>query len=785
MRNFLTLVLVLSCSIVAADEPRVEFNRDVRPILSDRCFACHGPDSANRQADLRLDKYETATEWAIVPGDADLSEALTRMASDDPELRMPPPVAHKPALNADELAIIRRWIDQGATYQPHWSYIAPLAVKPPAVELEGWVRNPIDAFVLARLEAEGIAPAPEADRVTLLRRVTFDLTGLPPTREEVEAFLADDAPDAYEKVVDRLLASPRFGERMATWWFDLVRYANTVGYHGDQVHSVEPYRDYVIKSFNENLPFDQFTIEQLAGDLLPNPTTWQTIATCYNRLLQTSHEGGIQDKEYIAIHQADRVRNVAEVWLGASMGCAQCHDHKFDPYTARDFYSMAAVFADVDHYGSYVPVGDNTNPTQRPPEILAPTLPVWEQLEPIEKQIKALEAELSGRFPNDTDKKLAELTKLRHERADLQGQFERVMVTVARDEPLTVKILDRGNWLDESGEVVGPAIPEFLGTLETGDRRATRLDLAQWIVSDDNPLTGRTITNRLWALMFGKGLSTNLIELGSQGPWPNHPELLDWLAVDFTTHGWDIKRSIRQMVTTSTYRQSSLRRPQLADSDPTNTLLARQNHYRLSAEAIRDNALSVSGLLKHQLGGSIGKPYQPAGYFRNLNFPPREYRAATDDDQYRRGVYTHWQRQYLHPWLLAFDAPTREECTAGRVQSNTPLASLVLLNDPSFVEAAKALAARALAEAADSDQQRLRWLWREVQSRDARDEEIATLEEMLAQHREHFASDRPAAEKLLGVGLSKPPADVDVVELAAWTSVCRVLLNLSETITRY
>ncbi len=782
--RYLFLLAAFSSATTAA-EPRVQFNRDVRPILSDRCYACHGPDAGTREADLRLDQFEAATEWAIVPGDSELSEVLNRMSSDDPDLRMPPPEAHKPALNADELATIRRWIDQGAEYQPHWSYIAPLAVEPPAVERGAWVRNPIDAFVLARLEAEGIAPAPEADRVTLLRRLTFDLTGLPPTRDEIAAFLADNSPGAYEKVVDRLLASPRYGERMATWWFDLVRYANTVGYHGDQVHNVVPYRDYVIKSFNENLPFDQFTIEQLAGDLLPSPTTWQTIATCYNRLLQTSHEGGIQDKEYLAIHQADRVRNVSEVWLGASMGCAQCHDHKFDPYTARDFYSMAALFADVDHYGSFVSVSKNVNPTSRPPEIRAPTLPIWEQLEPLEKRIAALEADASNRSLSVTAEGETELEQLRQQRDQLQDQFEQVMVTVAREQPRVVRVLNRGDWMDDSGDIVKPAIPEFLGTLATDGERATRLDLANWIVSDKNPLTGRVITNRLWALVFGRGLSSNLIELGSQGPWPNHPELLDWLAVDFTTHGWDVKRSVRQIVTSSTYRQSSRPRVELTESDPTNRLLARQNFYRLDAEAIRDNALAVSGLLKHQLGGSVGKPYQPKGYYGNLNFPVREYVPATGDDQYRRGVYTHWQRQYLHPWLLAFDAPTREECTAGRVQSNTPLASLVLLNDPTFVEASRALAARVLAEAAGNDEARLRWLWSEVQSREGRDEEIAALGQLLDSHRAYFVKQPSAAEKLLAVGLSKPPADVEASELAAWTSVCRVVLNLSEAFTRY
>ena len=785
LKKYLACVLVVMAATARADQQRLQFNRDVRPILSDKCFACHGPDSGTREADLRLDTAEGAHEWAVVPGDPDDSTVVSRITETDPDLRMPPRESKKPPLTADEIAVIRRWIEQGAEYEPHWSYIKPSQPEIPQVTDKRWPNNAIDNFILAGLESEDVTPATEADRVTLLRRVTFDLTGLPPTRAEVEAYLADDSPDAYEKVVDRLLASPRFGERMATWWFDLVRFANTVGYHGDQVHSVVPYRDYVIKSFNENLAFDQFTIEQLAGDLLPNPTTWQTIATCYNRLLQTSHEGGIQDKEYVAIHQADRIRNVAEVWLGASMGCAQCHDHKFDPYSMRDFYSMGAFFADVDHYGSFVSVGQNANPTQRPPEILAPTLPVWEKLEPLDPQIKKLEQELSGRFSGDFRKKLAELTKLRHERADLLGQFERVMVTVARDEPRTVRILNRGDWMDDSGEIVGPAIPVYFGQLDTGDRRPTRLDLAHWIVADDNPMTGRVVTNRLWQLFYGRGLSSNLIELGSQGAWPDQPQLLDWLATDFVANGWDIKRTVRLMVTSSTYRQSSRPRPELFERDPNNTWLARQNHYRLDAEMVRDSALAVSGLLVHQLGGEIGRPYQPRGYYQHLNFPVRKYQAANDENQYRRGVYTHWQRQYLHPWLKAFDAPTREECTAGRVRSNTPSASLVLLNDPSFVEAARTLAQRALAEVEGNDETRLRWLWSEVQSRDGRDEEIAVLAAVLTKHREHYGAGDNQADQLTTVGLAARTDEAATPELAAWTSVCRVLLNLSETITRY
>ncbi|HMO83424.1 MAG TPA: DUF1549 domain-containing protein, partial [Lacipirellulaceae bacterium] len=357
------LLAVPTAPAAMADEPPVPtFNRDIRPLLSDRCFACHGPDSGRREADLRLDRADDAHAWAIVPGDPDGSEAWLRAASDDPDLQMPPADAKKPPLTAAELDLLRRWIEAGAEYEPHWAYVPPTRPEPPTTERSDWPRNPLDAFILARLEASSLAPAPAAAGATLARRARLDLTGLPPTPEEIDAFLADERPDAYDQLVDALLDSEAYGERMASWWFDLVRFANTVGYHGDQEHHVTPYRDYVIRAFNENLPFDQFTIEQLAGDLLPEPTLWQRVASGYNRLLQTTHEGGAQDGEYLAKHLADRVRNVSETWLGASMGCAECHDPKFDPYTQDDFYSLGAYFADVDHYGSFEPIAGNTNP---------------------------------------------------------------------------------------------------------------------------------------------------------------------------------------------------------------------------------------------------------------------------------------------------------------------------------------------------------------------------------------------------------------------------------------
>ncbi|MEX2168411.1 MAG: PSD1 and planctomycete cytochrome C domain-containing protein [Pirellulales bacterium] len=788
------LVAVGFVQFTPATEPTdpPSFNRDIRPILSDRCFTCHGPDSGTREAELRLDTPEGATEWAIVPGDAESSEVISRVTSEDPDLRMPPVDSKRRPLTPAQAELLRRWIDAGAKYESHWSHIPP--TKPAVPEVTdsaqaaestakpSWARNPVDRFILAKMQARDIAPSEEADRATLVRRLYLDLTGLPPTPAQVDEFVLDNRPDAYEQLVDRLLASPAYGERMASWWFDLVRFSDTVGYHGDQEHRITPYRDYVIKSFNDNLPFDQFTIEQLAGDLVPNPTIWQRVASGYNRVLQTSHEGGIQDGEYRAKHQADRVRNFSETWLAASVGCAECHDHKFDPYTQKDFYSLGAFFADVDHYGSFVPVADNLTPTARPPEMLAWTLPVYEQAKTLDEQIAKLEASLVGELDDKWQKRRDELIPLKQQRLELERQFVPTMITVATT-PQEVRILNRGNWMDKTGEVVSPQTPHCFEQLEV-EGRATRLDLAKWLVSGRNPLTARVVANRLWYRYFGVGLSKSLLDLGSQGEWPPHPDLLDWLATEFVDSGWNVKQLVRTMVTSSAYRQSSDPRPDVDAKDPDNRLVGRQSRFRLEAEQIRDGALSVSGLLVNKLGGDFSRPYQPARYYAPLNFPEREYESSTDENQFRRAVYVHWQRQYLHPWLVAFDAPSREECTAQRAISNTPSAALVLLNDPSFVEAARALAARVLIEAQGDDDARLRWAWRVVLGRDPRSEEVELLRGLLEKHRAEYTADPAAAEAIVAVGISQRPADVPVAELAAWTSASRALLNLNETISR-
>ena len=751
---------------------KVDFQRDIRPILSDKCFFCHGPDEKHREAKLRLDTRDglfrhEATQTGdlkqlVVPGKIEASAVWKRIASEVADERMPPADSGK-SLSEKERLLIRQWIEQGAEWRDHWAYVVPTwpavpAADDPTQRDAARSASALDKFVMARLAKEGLQPSPPADPRTLARRYSLDLTGLPPSLAEVEAFVeqhAHDADGACRAFVVKLLASPHYAERMAMHWLDLVRYADTVGYHGDQEHHISPYRDYVIQAFLENMPFDRFTREQLAGDLLPDATVEQKIASGYNRLLQTSHEGGVQQKEYLAKYSADRVRNFGSVWLGATLGCCECHDHKFDPLPQRDFYRLAAFFADIDDLRSFK-AGDTT-PTKREPE-----MDVTTKLVPDEKR--------------------------------------RTMITVSIT-PRPMRVLSRGDWMDDGGEVVEPGVPLVFKQLSLAGRathervagegatgqRPTRLDLANWVTSRDNPLAARVFVNRLWKLFHGRGLSRSLEDFGAQGEAPDHPELLDWLAVEFIDSGWDVQHMIKLMVLTRTYRQSSLPVPTALnglDNDAENRRLARQSRWRLDAETVRDNALAVSGLLVRTVGGRSTKPYQPAGYYRFLNFPKRDYQADAGEAQYRRGLYTHWQRAYLHPMLKAFDAPSREECSCERPQSNTPLAALVLLNDPTFVEAARVFAARILREGGSSTDERLRWAWQTALSRPPTEHEHAATRRLLDEERLSFATNPTDAVQLLKTGLVPVPPDLDQTDLAAWTSVARALFNLNEFVTR-
>lgn len=771
---------VLGCDSSSNDIPEVvQFNRHIRPILSDRCFVCHGPDPGTREADLRLDVREAATAHregydrpAIVPGNPSASELVRRVFESDLDDRMPPPETRAP-LTDREKRLLERWIQQGAEWEPHWLYIPPRRQAPPQVASR-WARNPVDRFIAARLEEEEIEPSAQADPATLVRRIHFDLLGLPPRPETIRAFASEPTNEAYEQLVDSLLASPHFGERMAMLWLDLVRYADTDGYHSDLHRNVSPYRGYVIRAFNTNKPFDLFTREQLAGDLLPHTTTSQRIAAGFNRIGQATKEGGSQPKEYLAKYASDRVRTVATTWMGSTMGCAECHDHKFDPFTQADFYRMSAFFGDVLEKGVYL----NRN-------ILAPEMPLPDAEEQV--GLAALEARVDELRRRGAARPAVEAVLT--ERDELLAKVPHMLETVSV-EPRVMRLLRRGNWRDNGGPIVEPDVPEFLPPLDVVGRRPTRLDLADWLVSPENPMTARVFVNHLWAKFFGTGLSKVLDDLGSQGEWPTHPDLLDWLAIEFMDSGWDVKHMVRLLVTSSTYRQSSAPRDELRAVDPENRLLARQSRLRLDAEVIRDNALSVSGLLDASIGGESVKPYQPEGYWSDIRTfgtdgPASAWEASSGSDQYRRGLYTYWKRSFLHPSLMAFDAPDRQECTARRARSNTPVQALVLLNDPTYVEAARVFAERILTSGGGVDEQRLSWAFRQALSREPSESELKELSDLQREERSWYTERPDEARRLLGVGQAPVSINADPVELASWTAVARALFNTHEFITRY
>ena len=1038
--KLIPVLLVAACHSFARG---VDFTNQVRPILSEYCFHCHGPDKSTREAKLRLDLSEGALAdlggySAVIPGKPGESELVFRLHSEDEDELMPPPETGK-ILTQEQKKILEDWIREGAEYEEHWSFLPIDDPKVPGKNAKTQSDHPVDRFLARKLLNEPFSFAEESDPVTLLRRLYFDLVGMPPTPEEAKDFLTNPSLEGYEKLIDRLLMDTRFGERMAVHWLDLVRYSDTIGYHSDNFMEVSAYRDYVIEAFNENLPYDQFVIENLAGDLIPEATQKQKIASGYNRLLQTTQEGGAQAAEYKAIYQADRVRNFGIVWLGATTGCAQCHDHKYDPFTIKDFYSLAAFFADLKEKA----VG------RRNPNLYLPTQEQSDKLKDLEKAKQVLEqetkktknrlekennsllaslkkaltgfsyaepkdtdaqpseriwvddsapadAQLSGKWelashpvfsgtksivrtgkgnnqhyfiqsksphvvvsgedeffayayldpenpprqimlqfndgawghraywgeslipygqentvsrvrmgplpasgqwvrlsipakkigldpkdkvngiaftqwdgtmywdkigviaridprkdphlslqawtaqakkddslpikiqnvakkaakdrsaeeskilethfilhqyrgiPNETlafrNKLQANKTELAQKTAELEKSKKeienhrktiRTMLVSESGNSAMVRILPRGNWLDETGEEVQPAIPEFMGKLQTGERRANRMDLAQWVASPDNPLPARAFVNRIWKLFFGYGLSRRLEDLGGQGEPPTHPDLLDHLATDFRKNQWNVKKLIRTLITSQAYKQSSIPSDKLASADPLNRLYARQSRFRIDAEFVRDSALSISGLLVPKIGGISVKPYQPAGYWQHLNFPARKWQAGTGEDLYRRGLYTFHCRSFTHPAMLAFDAPSREECSAERPRSNIPQQALVLLNDPVFVEAARTFADKLLSLSEASESERIEQSFQWALTRMPTKQEKKVLIDLLAEQRIRYQKDEASALAFVQTGERPLNPDRSVIELAAWTSVTRALLNLYETTARF
>ena len=1018
------LAVAVSLSVVlrldAADD-RPQYNRDIRPILAEKCFRCHGADSAARKAELRLDQRDAAVDAeAIVAGKPEASELIRRILSDDPEEVMPP-AATRLTLTDEQKQSLNRWITEGAEYQDHWAFVPPVkAALPKVVGAEEsasrsdattskmWPRNAIDHFVAAKLQEVGLAASREANRSKLIRRLSFDITGLPPTREEVAAFVGDASDEAYEKVVDRLLKSSRYGEHMARYWLDAARYADSNGYQYDTERTMWPWRDWVIRSFNSNMQFDQFTIEQLAGDLLPNATNQQRLATGFNRNHPITIEGGVIDEEYRTEYVIDRITTTSTVWIGLTMGCARCHDHKFDPLTRRDFYSFFAIFNNVPERGNngFAPMlrAPTFEQEQELASIAAETAAIEKKLTPLADQIAKQQAsweataakqvgeqwrilsasemkssggstftelgdqsllvggpkpqqddyeisyqpspgevtairleaithnslpgngagrafnsnfvlsefevrvlgggskegaipiklasasadysqkgyevaksvdgkldtgwavdgptrkanstalfllkepiELSGdqslhvsmrhqqfashgvgRFrislTNDpalsmpavvgkalqvaADERTEQhretlqsyfvahvaegeigdmgrrLVDLRDRKAQIESAFPETLVMSEMVEPRETFMLVRGQY-DQKGEKVMAATPAFLPAVPK-DEKVDRLALARWLVSRDHPLTARVFVNRLWQQIFGIGIVRTTEDLGTQGEWPVHQELLDWLAVEFMESGWDVKHLVKLIVMSSTYRQSSAVVPELFNRDPENRLLARGSRYRLSAETVRDNALAVSGLLVDKIGGPSVYPYQPPGLWQEINNRPnysKTYPTGKGDDLYRRGLYTYWKRTVPHPVMTAFDASEREVCTVRRSRTNTPLQALVLLNDPQFVEAARHLAARMIKDGDGIEQQIVRGM-EIVLSRPPSKAELAELRGFYEAELARFADDGDSTVALLSVGESARDEDLDVTKHAAMTSVARLLLNLDEAITR-
>ncbi len=755
-----TAIFFTSCqksNSIALNPDSVDYNIHIRPILSDRCFKCHGPDANQRKSNLRLDTREGAlaalkdnpNEHIIVPGDPNKSEMFLRISSPDTSFQMPPPKSNL-SLTKDEIKLIKKWIDQGAIYKPHWAFIPPVQSAIPEADDSEWASNEIDHFILARMEVAGLEPNKAADRERLLKRASLDITGLPPSLEMQNRFIVDLSDKAFDKIVDELLAQPQYGERMAVHWMDVARYADSHGYQDDGLRTMWPWRDWVIHAFNKNYSYNQFVTWQIAGDLMPNPTREQLLATGFNRNHKITQEGGVIDEEYRIEYVTDRTNTFAKAFLALTFECAHCHDHKYDPISQKDYYRTFAFFNRVPEKGL---VGDiSLASLADPPKIKITT-----------EEIKNILT-----FINKKDTTPVE-----------------VMVMKDSSWKRPTHVLIRGSY-DAPGEVVDIGVPSDILPYDTNTYGNNRLGLTKWLFDKNNPLTARVFVNRMWQEFFGRGLVKTSGDFGMQGEMPSHPELLDWLAVDFSNHGWDIKRLIKQIVTSSTYRQSSVLSKDKLATDPDNILLARGPRNRLTAEGVRDLALASSGLLVKEIGGPSLKVYQPKGIWESATSGRgvlARYVQDHGEDLYRRGLYSFIKRTVPPPGMLVFDGSNRDQCEVTRMRTNTPLQALVLLNEPLMLEAARVLAERLMVEQSTSEE-KIKKAFQSIICRQPGKEELSMLLRYFEEEKTGFKQSPDKAKKFVAAGEFNHEKVEDVVALAALMQVVQTIYNLDEAITK-
>ena len=798
--HFITLGIVWGLALSSSSK-EISFNRDIRPILSNKCFACHGPDEDKRKSDLRLDLSDGSDGayrikdgvTALKPGSLEGSELWHRVITDDVDEIMPPPKAKKKPLTKEEQELIRKWIESGATYANFWAFEKPKKADLPNVKEQGWSSNPIDLFVLNKMESLGMGPSEEADKRTLIRRLSFDLTGLPPDRSELRKFAADDRPEAYEEMVDKLLSKEQFGEHMARYWLDLVRFADTNGMHKDFYRNFIAYRDWVIRAFNENLGYDNFVRYQLAGDLFPEASNDQLVASGFNRLHLIIDRGTALPEESFFKNVTDRVTAVGTAFMGMTVHCASCHDHKYDPLTQKDYYSLFAFFNNIDAQPETN--GAPKNGVQSP-FVTIPSPGQKKRLNELDGQIAGIQKRIEGVKKMETDEKdsekkeilskeitelSSEQNKLKREREQINKQIPQAMVMKERNEVRPTHIMKRGQY-DAPGELVSRNTPEFLPSMKKAGDVASRMDLANWFVDSSNPLTARVAVNRFWQQLFGTGFVKTSEDLGGQGEVPSHPELLDNLAVLFVESGWDIKALMKEMVMSKTYRQSSLMTPEKLESDPENRFLARGSRYRMDAEMIRDQILFTSGMLSDTMYGKSVKPPQPDGLWKSVTMIGERFKADSGESIRRRSLYTYWKRGMPPPQMTILNAPIRDACVSRRERTNTPSQALLLLNEGEYLKSARNLAQIVLTPKKANLAQRIAFAFETVTSKLPDQKEQVMLSDLLKSLQSSYNS-QPSLADALCEGVQVQGAG-QKAELAAWTILVNALYNLDITKTR-